>query len=158
MAYLLDTNVVCEPRRPSPNVNVMRWLEGVDADDLYISVLVLGEVRQGIERLRRRRQSSAQVEEIEAWLDILERDYADHVVPVTADAAHEWGRLNSPNARPVVDTLMAATAKVHDWTLVTRNRRDVEGTGVRVLDPFADDDAPDRVGGAATARRSSRRR
>jgi toxin FitB len=135
MAYLLDTNVVCETRRPSPNANVVRWFEAVDADDLYLSVLVLGEVRQGIERLRP--DSPARAAEIEAWLDILERDYADHVVPITAEVAHEWGRLNAPKPRPVVDTHMAATAKVHDWTLVTRNRRDVEGTGARVLDPFA---------------------
>jgi predicted nucleic acid-binding protein len=132
--YLLDTNVVSETRRRRPNPNVLRWFAGVDGDDLYLSVMVLGEIRQGIERLRSNEPERAG--EFEAWLDRVERDYADHIVPISADVADEWGRLNSPVALPVVDTLLAATAKVHEMTLVTRNRKDVEHTGVRLLDPF----------------------
>lgn len=135
MAYLLDTNVVSETRRRRPNANVLRWFASVDGDDLYLSVMVLGEIRQGIERLRAR--APDQAAEFEAWIDRLEHDYADHILPISADVADEWGRLNAPVALPVVDTLLAATAKVHDLTLVTRNRKDVVRTGVPLLDPFA---------------------
>lgn len=136
MAYLLDTNVVSETRRGGPNANVLRWLASVDSDDLYISALVLGEVRQGIERLRPRDPERAA--EFESWLHTLERDYSERVVPITAEVADEWGRLNARKPLPVIDGLLAATARVHGWTLVTRNRKDVERTGVRLLDPFAD--------------------
>ena len=135
MAYLLDTNVVAETRRPTPNPHVMRWFASVAGDELYLSVMVLGEVRQGIERLRSRDPERAST--FETWIDTLERDYADRIVPVSAEVADEWGRLNAPAPLPVVDCLLAATAKVHGWTLVTRNRKDVERTGVRLLDPFA---------------------
>jgi len=135
VAYLLDTNVVSETRRRRPNANVLRWFASVDGDDLYLSVMVLGEIRQGIERLRAR--APDQAAEFEAWIDRLEHDYADHILPISADVADEWGRLNAPVALPVVDTLLAATAKVHDLTLVTRNRKDVVRTGVPLLDPFA---------------------
>lgn len=135
MAYLLDTNVVSETRRPEPNANVMRWFASVDGNELYTSALVLGEVRQGVERLRPRDPERAS--EIEAWLDTLERSFEDRVVPVTAEVADEWGRLSARKPLPVVDCLLAATAKVHGLTLVTRNRKDVEPTGVQVLDPFA---------------------
>jgi toxin FitB len=137
VGYLLDTNVLSETRRPRPNANVLRWFERVASDELYLSVLVLGEVRQGIERLRRR--DPARADEIEAWLDVLERVYADRVAPITTEVAEEWGRLNARKALPVVDTLLAATARVHGWTLVTRNRKDVEATGVPLLDPFTPD-------------------
>ena len=139
MGYLLDTNVLSETRKPRPNANVLRWFARVAGDDLYLSVLGIGEVRQGIERLRRR--DPARADEIDAWLDALEQGYADRIAPVTAEIADEWGRLNARKALPVVDCLLAATAKVHGWTLVTRNRKDVEGTGVRLLDPFAPDSA-----------------
>jgi hypothetical protein len=144
VAYLLDTNVISETRRLGPDANVLRWFASVDSDDLYVSALVLGEVRQGIERLRPR--DPVRAAGFEAWLDTLERDYADHVVPVTAEVADEWGRLNAREPLPVIDSLLAATAKFHDWTLVTRNRNDVERTGVRLLDPF---DPVGRVGPVA---------
>jgi predicted nucleic acid-binding protein len=136
VAFLLDTNVVSETRRGGPNANVLRWFASVDSDDLYISALVLGELRQGIERLRPRAPERAA--EFEAWLDTLERDYADRIVPITAEVADEWGRLNARKPLPVIDSLLAATARVHGWTLVTRNRKDVEPTGVDHVDPFAD--------------------
>ncbi len=135
MAYLLDTNVVGEIQRPTPDRRVVRWIESVRSHDLYLSVLVLGEVRQGIERLRPRDPDRAAG--YERWLEVLESTYVDHILPVSAEVADEWGRLNGRRKWPVVDCLLAATAKVHDFTLVTRNGRDVEGTGVRLLDPFA---------------------
>jgi predicted nucleic acid-binding protein len=110
------------------------WLDSVSGTDLYISVLVVGEIRQGIERLRRRDVRQAEV--YEAWLDVLRRVYRDRVIPITIEVAEEWGRLNVPDPIAGIDGLMAATAKVHDLTLVTRNSADVARAGVRVLNPF----------------------
>jgi predicted nucleic acid-binding protein len=134
VAFLLDTNVVSEARRPAADPNVRAWLASVPDADLYVSALVIGEVRQGIERLRRR--DPARVEVFEAWLSVLLHDYGDHIVPVTAGVAEEWGRLNVPDPLPVIDGLMAATAKVRGWTLVTRNVAGLARTGVRLLNPF----------------------
>ena len=134
MTYLVDTNVVAELRRRRPNAGVMRWFDSVSAAELHLSALVLGEVRQGVERLRPKGPERAR--EIERWLATLADDYAERVVPVTAQVADAWGRLNARGPFPVVDGLMAATALVHGWALVTRNTRDVAGTGVTLLDPF----------------------
>jgi toxin FitB len=135
VAFLLDTNIISEVRKPRPDARVTAWLASVEGDDLFLSVLVVGEIGQGIERLRRRdpRRAAAYAE----WLVELRTAYADRIVPVDLAAADEWGRLNSVTRLPVVDGLLAATAKVRGWTLVTRNTRDVAGTGVRLLDPFA---------------------
>ena len=135
MSYLLDTNVVSEIRKKAPDPGVSAWLASVPDDELFLSVLVVGEIRQGIERLARR--DLAQAEIFEQWLSRLVQAYGDHIVPITARVAEAWGRLNVPDPVPVVDGLMAATALVQDWTLVTRNVDDVTSTGVRLLDPFA---------------------
>lgn len=135
MAFLLDTNVVSEARRQTPDSKVRAWLASVPDAELYVSVLVIGEIRQGIERLRRR--DPAQVVVFETWLSTLLHDYADRIVPVTAEVAEEWGRLNVPDPLPVIDGLMAATAKVRGWTFVTRNVADLARAGVRLLNPFA---------------------
>jgi toxin FitB len=134
VAFLLDTNVISEARKPAADPNVRAWLASVPDAELYVSVLVIGEVRQGIERLRRR--DPARVEVFEAWLSALRHDYGDRVVPVSAEVAEEWGRLNVPDPLPVIDGLLAATAKVRGWTLVTRNVGDLARTGVRLLNPF----------------------
>lgn len=134
MTYLIDTNVLAELRRRRPNAGVMRWLDSVSAAELHLSALVLGEVRQGVERLRPKDPDRAR--EIERWLVTLADDYGERVVPVTAQVADAWGRLDARGPFPVVDGLMAATAQVHGWTLVTRNTRDVVRTGVPLLDPF----------------------
>ena len=134
MSFLLDTNVVSEIRKPQPNANARAWLASVIGSDLFISVLVIGEVRQGIERLRPRDPSRAAV--YDAWLAVLRRDYRDRVLPITAEISEQWGRFNALRTTSVVDGLMAATASVHDLTLITRNVADVSGTGVRVLNPF----------------------
>lgn len=134
MSFLLDTNVVSEIGKKVPNAGVEAWFDAVSADGLYLSVLVVGEIRQGIERLARR--DPAQAEVFEQWLTELVDVYGDRIVPVTADVAQIWGRLNVPDPVPVVDGLLAATALAHNWTLVTRNGKDVASTGVRLLDPF----------------------
>ena len=134
MSYLLDTNVISEIRRKSPNPRVEEWFASVPASELFLSVLVLGEIRQGIERLAPRNPELATA--LQHWLGQLVDGYGDRVVPVTAEVADVWGRLNVPKALPVVDGLLAATALVRGWALVTRNVKDVESTGVRVVNPW----------------------
>jgi predicted nucleic acid-binding protein len=135
MAFLLDTNVVSELRKAVPNQQVAAWHAHHSTGEAYLSTLVIGEIRQGIERLRPRdhKQSLA----LESWLAGLLLAYRDRILPVTAEVAQQWGRLNVPRQPPVIDGLMAATALVHRLTLVTRNVQDVAGTGVPVINPFA---------------------
>ncbi|GAA3748949.1 hypothetical protein HDA32_001201 [Spinactinospora alkalitolerans] len=134
MSYLLDTNVVSELRKKRPDPHVADWIQTVPNNEIRVSVLVLGELRLGVEQKRRR--DPAQAEALERWLDGIETAYADRIVPITADVAQEWGRLNVPDPISTVDGLMAATAKVHGWTLVTRNTKDVAHSGAKVIDPF----------------------
>jgi toxin FitB len=98
-------------------------------------VLVIGEHRQGVERLRRRDPPAAA--KLDRWLDEIIEHHSDRTLPVDVAVAERWGRLNVPDPIPAVDGLLAATALVHSLTLVTRNLRDVRSTGVRHLDPFA---------------------
>lgn len=135
MSFLLDTNIVSEIRKKAPNDGVAAWFETVPTSDLFLSVLVIGEIRQGIARLERRDPAKAAV--FGHWLTQLVEVYADRIVPVTTEVADKWGYLNVPDPLPVVDGLLAATAMVHGWTLVTRNGGDVASTGVRLLNPFS---------------------
>ena len=134
MSLLLDTNVVSELRRRTPSPNVLQWFETVAAQDLHISVLTIGEIRQGIERLKRKDPIAAVP--IEGWLHGLVTTYADRIVDVDAAITERWGRLNVPSPVPTIAGLLAATALINDWTLVTRHISDVEQTGVRTLNPF----------------------
>ena len=135
MSYLLDTNVISELRKGSGcNPHVLRWFETISDDDIHLSVLTTGEIRRGIESIRRRDPQSARV--LEGWLDRLMKDYASRLLPVTHEIADEWGRLGVPDPIPVIDGLLAATARVHRLTLATRNVRDVEVTGVACVNPF----------------------
>ena len=97
-------------------------------------MLVVGEIHRGIAQLRHRDPQQAAV--YEAWLARLREDYADRILPITVDIAEEWGRMNVPDPVPVIDGLMAATAKVRGLTLVTRNTADLIRTGVPLLNPF----------------------
>jgi toxin FitB len=134
--FLLDTNVVSEIRKGArAAAPVMRWLQQVDDDALFLSVLVVGEIRQGIERLRTRDASAA--EQLDRWLRRLGEGYAGRILGIDEPVAQLWGRLNVPDPLPAIDGLLASTALVHDLTLVTRNTRDVARTGVRLLNPFA---------------------
>ena len=133
--FLLDTNVISEVRKADRcNASVARWFAGVGDADLFTSVVVTGEIRQGIERLRRR--DSRQAEILERWLEDVVTSYADRVLPIDGRVADAWGRLGAARPVPVIDGLLAATARVHDMTLVTRNAPDVAGLGVPVLNPF----------------------
>jgi len=135
VAYLLDTNVVSEARRRGGEPRVSEWLRSVPADELFLSVLVLGEIRRGIERLRPRDPAQAGV--LERWLDELGQRFGDRILPIDAAIAHEWGRISAGDPIPVEDGLMAATAKVRGMTLVTRNVADVASTGAVLLNPWS---------------------
>jgi predicted nucleic acid-binding protein len=135
LTFLVDTNVISEMRKASRcNPNVAAWYATVADEDLYLSVLVAGEIRDGIERLRVRdpRRASA----LENWLADVCMAFGDRVLPIDQAVAEEWGRMSAIRPVPVIDGLLAATAKVHGLTLVTRNAGDVVGLGAAVLNPF----------------------
>jgi predicted nucleic acid-binding protein len=132
--YLLDTNVISDLRRSGPNSARLRtWFDAQSPERLYVSVVTLGEIRQGIEQVRRR--DRLQADHLSQWLNELGRFYADRLVPVDLAVAEEWGRLRAIRSVPVVDALIAATARVHGLTLVTRNVKDVVGLGVTTMNP-----------------------
>jgi predicted nucleic acid-binding protein len=133
---LLDTNIVSELRKGDrADAGLRAWFAEADEESLYTSVLVVGELRRGIESIRRRDVPSALA--LEHWLAALTDGFADRILPVDQAVADRWGRLNVPDPVPTVDGLLAATALVHGLTLVTRNTRDVSRTGAPLLDPTA---------------------
>jgi len=139
LSYLLDTNVVSELRKGKrADPGVVSWFEELALDEIFLSVLTVGEIRKGIELIRRRDPKSA--DSLEAWLADLLEAYASRVLPVDQEVAQRWGRLNVPNPLPTIDGLLAATAMVHDLTFVTRNVRDVARTGVDCVNPFTSEE------------------
>ena len=135
MGYLIDTNVWSELQKGErADPGVQRWFVSIAASDLFVSVLVIGEVRRGIERLRRR--DPEQAVRLEHRLGQLKAAMAGRVLAVSSAIAERWGRINVPDLLPVVDGLLAATALEHDLVLVTRNVRDIECSGARWLNPF----------------------
>jgi predicted nucleic acid-binding protein len=132
--YLLDTNILSETRRIRAEPGVLSFLSQADPTGLFVSALTLGELRKGIEIRRRSDQETAA--RLGAWADALEASFADRILAVDAATAKLWGALSADRPRPVIDTLLAATAITHDLTLVTRNTADVVGTGVVVLNPW----------------------
>lgn len=135
MSYLIDTNIISEVRKGNKaNPQVLTWWAEVDDNELWISALVLGEIRQGIERSRQRDPAKARA--LEQWLGTLTTHFRDRALPVDSAVAEVWGRLNGPRPLPVIDSLLAATAIVHDLTLVTRNAADIKSTGVAILNPW----------------------
>lgn len=136
MSYLLDTNVISELRKGGRgDANVREWFGGLLDEEIYLSVLTIGEVRRGIESVRRRDPDAAGA--LDSWLARLAEAHRDRILPIDRAVAEEWGRMNVPDPLPVVDGLLAATAKVTGLTFATRNVADVEGTGVELLDPFS---------------------
>lgn len=135
MSYLLDTNVVSELRRKKPSRSVLRWFDEVRSEELFLSVLVVGGLRRGVELLRRKDGPAADA--LDQWLEELSTRFRERILPVSSAVADQWGRLGVPDQLPAVDSLMAATALVHGLTLVTRNVDDFERTGVRLVNPFS---------------------
>ena len=135
MSWLVDTNILSELRKGKrADAGVRSWFAQAREEELFTSVLVLGELRRGIESIRRRDVPSALA--LEQWLTRLTASFSDRVLPIDARVAELWGSLNVPNPLPTVDGLLAATALAHDLVLVSRNVRDLHGTGARLLDPF----------------------
>jgi toxin FitB len=135
MSYLIDTNVLSELRRKKPDAGVVAWVEQRPRQSLYLSVLTLGEIRKGIEQVKdpKRRQSLID------WLEVeLPHYFVGRLLSVDSLTADRWGYLMASARRPLpaIDGLLAATALQHQLTLVTRNTRDFEGSGVALINPW----------------------
>jgi predicted nucleic acid-binding protein len=136
VSYLLDTNVISELRKGSrADRNVSSWFSGLADEEIFISALTMGEIRRGVESIRRRDAKTAGV--LESWLGRIADQHGDRIVPVDRAIADEWGRMNVPDPLPVVDGLLAATAKVVGLTLATRNTADIDPTEISYVDPFS---------------------
>ena len=136
MSFLLDTNIVSELRRgPRANAGVVAWFEEQPNAALFLSVLSLGEIHQGIARLRKR--DPKQAAHLSRWVHGLSQFYEDRLLYIDGPVAEDWGRLSAARSLPVVDGLLAATARVHRLTLVTRNTRDFAHVDVPVFNPYA---------------------
>ena len=134
LQYLLDTNVLSETRKKQSDERVIAFLSTAEPSALYISVLTLGELRKGV-ALKRRSDNDA-AKKIAAWVDGLEFSFADRILGIDAATARLWGELSAQRPRPVVDTLLAATAIVHELTFVTRNTGDVRDIDLKRIDPW----------------------
>jgi toxin FitB len=135
MPYLLDTNVLSELRkRPKCDARVKQWAISTKGGRHCLSVVSLGEIRKGIERLRR--SAPDQCPAFERWLEALRSDFSNEILPLTEEIMERWGCLQATQSLPVLDSLIAATALEHGLIVVTRNVRDFEVTGVEWLNPF----------------------
>jgi predicted nucleic acid-binding protein len=136
VSFLLDTSVISELRKGERcHAGVLRWMDAVDDDELFLSVLTVGEIRRGIEMLRKRDPGAAR--SLERWLRELQHEYSARILGIDREVAEAWGRLSPQRPLGVVDGLLAATSLHHGMTLVTRNVRDFTRAGIDVLDPFS---------------------
>lgn len=136
MSFLIDTNIISEVRKGGRcNARVAAWYASIDDEDLYLSVLVLGEIRKGIELVRPKDPRKAAA--LELWLEDVGAAFADRTYAIDRAVSEEWGRMSALRPVSTVDGLLASTAKVHHLTLVTRNEADVRGLGAQILNPFA---------------------
>lgn len=132
--FLLDTVVISEIRKRTPDPGVLRWLSKQQDDQLFLSVVTLGEIERGIEKQRKAEPDFA--DELTAWLESLTRLYADRLLPITPGIALRWGRLSAQLGHDGADLLIAATALAHGLTVATRNTSHFEPTGVGLINPF----------------------
>lgn len=137
--YLVDTDVISEARKGvKSNLGVRGFFADVAANStpLYLSAITIGELRQGVESIRHRGDRE-QARKLARWLDQISRDFADAILPFDADCAQVWGRLRVPHSQNPLDKQIAATALIHDLTVVTRNSAHYAPTGVPLLNPFS---------------------
>lgn len=136
MSFLIDTNVISELRRGRrADARVITWFSALDPRAIYLSVVTVGEIRKGIERIRHRGDHVA-ARSLDDWLSKLVDTYGTRILPIDQVIAERWGRLNVPDPVSVLDGLLAATALVHGLTVATRNLADFEPTGAACLNPF----------------------
>jgi len=134
--YLVDTNVISEARKgKKANSGVQGFFLAIEAEDLYLSVQTIGEIRRGLENIRHR-GDLPQAKRLEAWLDLVVTNYADRILSFDEECAQVWGRLMSPRHEHPIDKQIAAIALIHDLTVVTRNVDDFRGTGTKTSNPF----------------------
>ena len=141
MSYLLDTNVLSELRRKTPDTAVLEWFARRPASTLYLSVLTFGELRKGIEGVTDAKRRMALTD----WLETdLPAFFAGRILPVDAQVADRWGRLLSAAGRPLpaIDSLLAASAAQHGMSMVTRNSRDFADLGLDVINPWVTSSSP----------------
>jgi toxin FitB len=133
--YQIDTNIISEVRKGAKcDRHVAAWYESIADVDIYLSVLVLGEIRKGIERARP--NDPAQARALEKWLTDVIKSFGERILPIDQVVADEWGRMSVKRPLSTIDALLAATAKTHGMTLATRNIADVVDLGTDVLNPF----------------------
>lgn len=138
MKYLLDTCVISELVTPHPNENVLKWLQEREENDLFLSVLTIGEIHKGIARL----PDSKKKKSLSKWVeDDLKKRFAGRVLDITEDIAIQWGEILGKSEKrgksiPVIDCLIAASAIEEDMTVVTRNIKDMENTGAKLINPW----------------------
>lgn len=137
-SYLLDTNVISEPSRARPDHGVVAWLDDQNEHTLFLSAFTFAEIRKGITKL----SASDRRDRLEQWLSALRLRFSQRILPIGDNVLDRWGILTgTAEARgrkvPGIDALFAATALCHDLILVTRNTKDIAGTGVQVLNPWA---------------------
>jgi predicted nucleic acid-binding protein len=135
VTYLLDTNIVSETGKARPHPAVLKWFDSTPDSEMHISVITIGEIRKGVEKLDRHDPRRAAV--LSDMLDEMENDYRDRIIDVNTRVAHAWGALDALNPGHPLDNYLAATAQVHGFTLVTRNVSDFTQLGLRLLNPFA---------------------
>jgi predicted nucleic acid-binding protein len=136
LCYLLDTNLLSETRKPRPDPGVLSFLRQLDPEAAFISVLTMGELRKGVAARRRKESAPEATTRLAVWVDGLEASYAHRILGIDIAIASLWGDWSSDRPRPVVDTLLAATAMVNNLTLVTRNLRDLSGLPVQLHNPW----------------------
>lgn len=133
--FLLDTVIVSELRKKTPDAGVLQWISAQQENGLYLSVITLGEIERGIEK--RRKSDPAFANDLAAWLESLTSFYADRILAITPGIARRWGRLSVQLGHDGADVLIAATALTHGLTVISRNVNYFEPTGVAVFNPFS---------------------
>jgi len=145
VSYLIDTNVLSELRRKQPDSRVVAWFAGRATQSLFLSVLTLGEIRKGIERLERSQANGGRKQGLNDWLEQdLPTFFLGRLLGVDAGVADRWGRMQALASRPMpaIDSLLAATALRHNLTMVTRNVKDFADMGVDLINPWEFEAAP----------------
>lgn len=132
--YLIDTNIISETIKKVPNKNVIKWLDKIDMHHIYLSVITLGEIRKGIEKINHESKKQALIQWLE--LDII-KQFGNRIIPVDFAVADKWGYLCSKSNLPAVDALIGATALVSNLKLVTRNTKDFEKIpSLEIINPW----------------------